>query len=1834
MRRRSRRCLWALLALLVGEGAEAGPDQVQIDRIGRYPLPLRWDNVASEPLWVAGVRPFPAAGGRVRDAERNETRMHRVRLAPGESVTVWVPASEGLRIYRPDGRLAPDDLEIAVSNGSGLYVSAPTQPSALGDSLLLPPDWPEERLARVARPARARETLEIALFVSRREALGELAPYRDVAQPELESEPESDEPPRTPSQETLPMTGVPFWLRPSDRATAQPFWLLHARPPLRVRLRGPLRLALEHRLRYPPGEMQTRQTYRVYAWLDGRPWQALDFVTGPEVRRAVWVDGCAETPGRLETGHLDLPDGDHELTLEATQPLYARLLIQQDLDYLFPGLNAPTPTADRARAAPPGARGSIWDLIPTEPSRPSNRRTLAEEARVALRLGRDNGYRDGGLTAAMAMRQAALGYREEPRLTPQAQDLLGLFTFYRDLLPVAKPTAAPPRFAWLRNRRLLGLDERPRELVVAERFGDDRLDTLAAAHFLELTPGAELEYRLSERSAPSLLRVAVDSSTSAPVEFLLRFDDQPPLRLWARPPELAARLFSPGTGEAALALLGERHGIPAAGTLAAPFAAQHPPGPLVAAALVEIPLPATVRQIRLNGTSQPLNVALQYRVSRSYQLTESEYLEMARRLGPETVYQHFLAQLRRVGTMAERVEEAATPAALFAVERDARRELTNHWLPLARLLRERLKRLTAGLGPPPASTPSPPDADGKSAEARRLEQAGQPLPALEQWSTLAGAKAAGVRAEAVLGQARTLRQLSEEFLAEQMLRGTFVHDPDPMARDRAFAQLLRDYEAAGDEDNVLTLVGAAAVRQPDPARLRQLAGVLLDQGNANHALAVLLALPPAERPPPLVARAAYQLGWWRTFEETLSQWPDLAQRRLWQGYRAQQRGDYREALRLWREAGAAGREPTEALETGLAIRDRLRDSDRTVRERAVAEWARWQTRQPGRHAWRDASHLLDDYAGTAALYAPARDLFAQTFRALPERPVKLAVYGPTTLRVEGRLTHPASAADPPPADDWLLLRDGDRVERLPIGDDRPSQGLVVVGDAAELPGRKVALDYVVGPGWHSVEIAARQRPLLVQTAVWRPEIPLLILPELTPASAMAAVLGLARGEPERRQSDRWRWLPFGGYDIQRDESPQETAPANAGSPVRVIAGCKLEPQPLYATSAVLPEPAARAELLTWPATLDPPDPAWSMPPPTAEQELRQRLIALLWEVEQAPETLAQRLPEAERWVVEQPGTPGVESLLRRLRRRAEWEPLAAVAQSAGLRSIETSGWQPESPFLRARKALAPPVAPDEQVLAGAEQLGLLTTNPTPTRLRVELRATDVRYLPPQSLTAWYRLDEQPEQSIALAPAAPARSLLLDVPPGQHVLRIGIAAPVANQYLRVRVSELRGNTARPVTDDLRRLYQVATAGEPIRVPLVGSAWLRIDELRHGRLDSRYQYLGPGLHTLELRPTQGETEALYRLHRQQILDAPRETMPPRVVRWTLEPVPAAPAQVPAAPPPSAWVMQDRYALGEQQAGTWSLGAALARAIPPADESGDSPSPDDYLETLASYRYYDEWRRHYYEADALFRLHRRGSPTFGLLGFWQHQTEWPGVAFRLGWEIYAQQSEAWAWNSTLRGQIWQVRDFDPKTWHTPSLGFFYRNLHQQPGYDRRPGAVDRDVFSTYKDLHPRGLVLADTLSHRPWLDTLWYGSAALTSDESGNLLEPNQFGATAGWKQLLGDWQVDAAYQWTYYFAQDGHDWDRPEAVDSHTLRGAVFWDHAWGGDSRLRLGLALQYDLDDGDYGTWLSFNWFPDRGRGYRDFRPGTVDFRDVRERMLPLEFNNRMDEPPGEETAP
>ena len=162
---------FALAAFLVlSADCVADLDDVQLRLLKQFGQPLRWDNVTGCPEWVGGSRPYYS----------RYHGMSLVRLEPGHSIIVKVRAYEMVRVLNPNGPIAPGSLEMALSQGTSLYASAIPAISTDGKSAVLCPDSPDPLLCRVAVPSSASCGMEVALFISRRDTLGEIAPYRKL----------------------------------------------------------------------------------------------------------------------------------------------------------------------------------------------------------------------------------------------------------------------------------------------------------------------------------------------------------------------------------------------------------------------------------------------------------------------------------------------------------------------------------------------------------------------------------------------------------------------------------------------------------------------------------------------------------------------------------------------------------------------------------------------------------------------------------------------------------------------------------------------------------------------------------------------------------------------------------------------------------------------------------------------------------------------------------------------------------------------------------------------------------------------------------------------------------------------------------------------------------------------------------------------------------------------------------------------------------------------------------------------------------------------------------------------------------------------------------------------------------------------------------------------------------------------------------------------------------------------------------------------------------------------------------------------------------------------
>ncbi|NOT55464.1 MAG: hypothetical protein HOP18_12735, partial [Deltaproteobacteria bacterium] len=953
--------LWGpLLALLVCGDISATVFAASIDSAdlalrNAYAMPLRWENIEGAPYWVAGPRP----------RYQRKTRLHRVRLEAGEDVIIKLPPQEMLRVRHSRRQFQADDLECWMSDGSGLYVHVPPQFSSDGRSLLVAPQRSETTLVRVRRPLHRQRSITFALFVSRHDTLPSIVPYRVE----------------------IPFPHEPATIRRATEAVGQRFWLLTPDTPPTVTVRGPAHLSVETILPYPPTETRTPQASALRLRMDDQPVRPLELLTTSERKTRVFVNAREYPVAERTHAYVDVPAGEHHLAFTPTSAVYIRLL-QEDRDaYLLPRINQPTAKAkDEATA-----------------------RAVESRVEDALRLGQDNRRRDSGVLANAQLQAVANTYPHFSPLQGVVDHAQNAYTFFRDLLPVEKSSASPQQYGWFLSRSLLTPFKTRQELVVLAQHTRAIRRRLANAPFLTLpsTSEAALIYKVPPRSAPARLRVIVEnSSLVGSPQLTVQFDQQEPMRLFAvRGPELPVSAYATSYLEAGLqAFVWQRREATPALSLAAAQALWLPQ-PLLQVGIIELPLPTEVSEVRVwrTGTeTTPVHVALQYTGTKPYQLTEMEYLGTVAHLGDEqTVMDTLVASLRN----------ALLPA---SHEQHAARELVNLWVPVVRFLLSQRKTFLSAVAPLPRTGPSttPPLTEGEQhglvLKAQDQEKAGQWLAALESWAQLVYSGTGTSRHHGLWGRIRALHALGESFLAEQQLRGLLLYGEEEEIRRTAFAQLQQFLTSTEDTDTLLALAAFQTLRSPTVTTLRQLVEVLLTAGEHEMALMVGMALPFAERPVPLLLRAAHRLDWWATVDLLVTQLPSEADRHSWRAHRAIAQGNYREAREHLEHAGADWSTLARALVAGQTIALALDGQHPTTQAEALFAWEHWQARLPGPRLWNPDDTIVTDYQGALRLYSIDRDLYAQFYAATPQRPVQLQVQGPIRLKVEARPLHPAT----------------------------------------------------------------------------------------------------------------------------------------------------------------------------------------------------------------------------------------------------------------------------------------------------------------------------------------------------------------------------------------------------------------------------------------------------------------------------------------------------------------------------------------------------------------------------------------------------------------------------------------------------------------------------------------------------------------------------------------------------------------------------------------------------------------------------------------------------------
>ena len=605
----------------------------------------------------------------------------------------------------------------------------------------------------------------------------------------------------------------------------------------------------------------------------------------------------------------------------------------------------------------------------------------------------------------------------------------------------------------------------------------------------------EAVYRLPADLGPTQLRVVVAcDGLAAQARLWLSYDGNPPLALrLVDPVPLTGDDYAASRPEAGLAALHWQQVECDAGTLGGPFAMHRVPAPLVDVATAELAVPRGVRQIRLRAESlaAPLQVGLQYRSGRSYELTETAYLDVARRAGDP------FAALCATLQAAERFDQ---------VDEDALQELRNHWLPLVRWLNGQREVFETDLARPAVAAtarlpPMDTDPSDRLQRARAWSRSGDWLPALECWSELLRQGDPQLRCEALRGRVQALEMLQEPYLVERELRGLLCFDTDPAVRAMADRYLQSRYLREGDEDGLQRLAAVVFLRDPSIEHLRELTAVLTRVGQWDLAMSAAMGLPAAEQEPVWLLQAASQLRWWQVFDRAWNDLPEGGLRCYWEGIRQLHQGAYEMAEQQLDRSGPSGESLARHIRWGRQINRQLRQADPATRLEGILAWERWQSSQPGRWIWQLDETCVTGCAGTAAVYSPSRDLYSQYYRCGAGQPLQLDVQGPIGLRFEARPLHAAGSQGP--LDGEIVVRGAGRESWFAINGNRPSAGLQMVDDEAHLPGYEVSGTLQLGPGRHELQLAADGADVLVRFYARRPACPLPVLPPLNVATMQA-----------------------------------------------------------------------------------------------------------------------------------------------------------------------------------------------------------------------------------------------------------------------------------------------------------------------------------------------------------------------------------------------------------------------------------------------------------------------------------------------------------------------------------------------------------------------------------------------------------------------------------------------------------------------------------------------------------------------------------------------------------
>lgn len=1740
----------------------------------------------------------------VKSAENNvhycRAGRENYTLAPGEALLLGLRPGASLRINRQDGAITINDLEVEVSNGSGIFHRRNfAQQKEKSTLIFIPESSQSGQVYRITRPGNFES--EISIQVSGRIMKNVIPPFH--VDKEL-----------VPGYRKVPVGGT--------ISDIKEMGVIDALQQDIIEVSGPALIMLEHHPIYFDDDVQRKAEYRILAVLREKnsnsehKRQIFEFTNLPDYNQLMTLGAVPYIFGRKYSTLLHIPQGDFSLDLTPTRPVVARLLREKNPDYLLSEINKPQERSEQIEAFDRLFSGPVpaWNLEKEFEIHDAGEDIQASSIlQASRRLAIDNHHKPGGLNGARLLHKA-MDY------IPQLHNTLYLSpdrnapnTFFRNLLPVDKADGGEQKSAWFVSPRLK--NEADRNLVVGGQHVADLLSLLSRGVFVTIPDtryaagkdqGAKhaVQYNIPTRSTDSLLRL-VALYPQEDTDLVLSMDNGTvhKLKLQTEPlfPDDEYRLSLP---EFYLSQLNKRFQQNNTITLGGPFGLYQEPGTLVRVATVDISLPPEVRSVTLNQKktdNQPVLIALQYRDAKFHTLAETDFLNALELVGGrEDLSGLFRQWVDKKGSQGNtQLEHGLTRLAL--------RDLENEYYPLIVYLRSLAYTFSHAVSrpPDPPDTASPESLNRGEVMtlAKQAEKNGQWLVALEQWAAILQNSTGKEKAVPALAHNRALKRLGEHYLAEVMLKGMYLHPQgsggEALSR-LAYEQLRGSYVSEQRDDKLLGLYAVEFSRTGDVELLLSMAELMAANDLPRFALLLALVHPDIEKSENFLLYNALRIGWRKLFERTLYQLENKHDYNYFDGLAKIFNGEIQVAEQQLKKGGDKGNKLLRARSEAKRITRMFGQAD--DRE-VIKKWQQWQSSYPAPFAWKQTD-IIKDYAGTAMLLSKMRHVYGQYYRASPDAAVKILVNGPTELRFTIRPLH--IPGEKIPLSSWIELSDGERTTFHPVNNNFPSQTVTLVNDKRFLAGQRELLNYKVAGGEHVLQLKSSDMPILIQVEQKLPVFACEILPWISRETERALLGKSVEASPVSSGGNSIACLfQECAKAVSLDGVSSETA-KNIRKTILNIKTDSLEAETLPFAPK---KQQSTGDGNSVQKMLD------HKLPPNREQQLTHIARSMVFADDQKKQ---ESLGQAYHLYHLSDKSPELSKLLQRQEFKSKWEPVEMIQAEEGLRYTRYHGWRPVSPLLRIRKTMLPAVADREEILHNQNRVVLAYDSEKSSRITVGLRFLEIPYLPeyPLTVTVTHKAGNHAAvlSDIELDSRNPEKKLSIDLEPGGNQLIFSLKKRYTNQFLAIRL--LSDNRADPSvnSEPKERSYFVSSRENPVIASIDGPAMIRIDYLDgEDNVYSRYQYIENDWRELKIFPDQGKEIGLVRIYQL----SPRGDREDNVILLR-PPVPLL-TSYPAAP--SQMLLDDLAdvsGFSETQGaphGAFETGALYERRRD-FEEDGQDDEKDDYFEAYLTHRMKLLDMPGYLRTTGLWRVPQSGGSVAGLNGELTWLPRPVPLTIRLAAKLYLQSPDneddfGWPgdeYSFLLRGTVSRKVDVSLKSYHLLSLSMFKRFLSLEDDLSYPLGHIDKDVFSTYKHDHQDGIRLGETFNHRPWLDTVWYVGGSITSNEWPEYLEPDNVRIRVGWKQMMKDLVADLSYRGVYYF----NDEDRNEQSYKNAVQLDVSWDVYRQRTRRIRLGGMIRHDFDYNDFAYYFSlschFNETPDSA----SFKPGEIDFRDIK----------------------